>query len=334
MEQWFPLLEKYKRVLLRKPNVIGVGLGYKEKRGYRTEEPAIVVLVEKKLPSQQLSRRELIPRKMGELETDVIAVGRIRLLNSRTVQLRPAQPGVSIGHYLVSAGTLGAVVRDRRTKEKLILSNNHVLANTTNGRDGRASIGDPIYQPGVYDGGNEAAKIGTLLRFVPIERSQSEVDCLTGKGLLWITNTFLKALRSHYRVAILAERRQGNLVDAAVARPDDPAMVSEEILEIGKVTGVAAVELGQKVWKSGRTSGVTSGKVTAVAVTVQVEVGSNEQAWFTDQVVSDLPSRPGDSGSLVVDEQHRAVGLLFAGSDKYTVFTPIQKVLDALQVEI
>jgi hypothetical protein len=58
------------------------------------------------------------------------------------------QPGVSIAHYMVGAGTFGAVVRDVDTNEKLILSNNHVLANNNGAR-----IGDPILQPGSLDGG-------------------------------------------------------------------------------------------------------------------------------------------------------------------------------------
>ena len=45
-------------------------------------------------------------------------------------------------------------------------------------------------------------------------------------------------------------------------------------------------------------------------------------------------SQPGDSGSLAVDESNRAVGLLFAGSDRTTVFNPIAAVRDALGIQL
>jgi hypothetical protein len=46
-------------------------------------------------------------------------------------------------------------------------------------------------------------------------------------------------------------------------------------------------------------------------------------------------SAGGDSGSLIVDKNsQKAVGLLFAGSGTATIFTPIDLVLNALQVRI
>ena len=45
-------------------------------------------------------------------------------------------------------------------------------------------------------------------------------------------------------------------------------------------------------------------------------------------------SQPGDSGSLLVDgSENKAVALLFAGSDQVTVHSPIQKVMELLEIE-
>jgi len=45
-------------------------------------------------------------------------------------------------------------------------------------------------------------------------------------------------------------------------------------------------------------------------------------------------SEGGDSGSLLVaGDSRKAVGLLFAGSNQATIFSPIQAVLDLLQIE-
>ena len=45
-------------------------------------------------------------------------------------------------------------------------------------------------------------------------------------------------------------------------------------------------------------------------------------------------SRPGDSGSAIVDPQGNVVGLLFAGSDTVTFAIPIRRVLQRLRVAI
>jgi hypothetical protein len=231
-------------------------------------------------------------------------VGEIRLLE-RTALTRPACPGSSIGHYKISAGTFGAVVYDRQTKMPLILSNNHILANISNGRDGRCALGDPIYQPGSYDGGTSKSIIGNLYRFVPIEY---ETKGKSGKNA------------------------SSNSVDAAVAQPVSPEVISPEVIDIGPIMGIVNPTMNMKVQKSGRTSGVTSGEIRVMHTTLKVDMDDNRYAVFKDQVVTDMVSKPGDSGSIVMTEQNQAVGLLFAGSDRSAIFSPIQNVLQALDV--
>ena len=162
--------------LMHFPNVVGVGYGHKHVGGRSTGKESLVVLVEKKVPAEELSSDQIIPRSMNQCLIDVVEVGEIVALG-RTDRQRPARPGLSIGHFRVTAGTFGAVVYDAKTGEPLILSNNHVLANSSNGRDGRAKIGDAILQPGRYDGGTDDDVIARLHRFVPIELEVSEPDC-------------------------------------------------------------------------------------------------------------------------------------------------------------
>ncbi|WP_207637527.1 hypothetical protein [Desulfotruncus alcoholivorax] len=150
MDRHYRTLEKVRHHILGLPNVRGVGVGYKRVGMTRTDKPAIIVFVEKKLPVGALHRDHRVPGKVKGLETDVIEIGRVKLLE-RPQKVRPAVPGSSIGHYKITAGTFGAVVKDRKTGEKLILSNNHILANGSDGKDGRAGIGDPILQPGGCD---------------------------------------------------------------------------------------------------------------------------------------------------------------------------------------
>src|SRR5207249_9511892 len=57
-------------------------------------------------------------------------------------------------------------------------------------------------------------------------------------------------------------------------------------------------------------------------------------AIFRGQIVSDMLSKGGDSGSLVVDDRGRAVGLLFAGGPTTTLINPIGAVMQFLDVVI
>lgn len=325
-------LRDHRDRLMLLPNVVGVGIGYKEVAGKRTEELAVVVFVEEKLPSEALPRTHLVPKQVHKLPTDVVPVGKIRLLNQRTDRVRPALPGVSIGHYRITAGTLGAIVLDKNGAP-LILSNNHILANRSNGADGRARTGDPILQPGPLDGGIvHRDTLAHLTHFVPIQYSPQAVTCPVASRVEQLINRLVQSYHPAYTVRMYRRTPGRNLVDAALAAPVNPADVKAEIFELGRVSGVAEPELGLPVRKSGRTSGVTAGTVMYVDATVTVDVDEGAQATWEDQVVTSAISKPGDSGSLVVDNHNRAVGLLFAGSDKTTVCNRITNVLEILGV--
>lgn len=335
MDKYFKTLDRARWKLLSMKNVVGVGVGHKHVGMNRTEQPAIIVFVSKKEPSESLSREHQVPFRINGLETDVIEIGEVRLLDAdRKKIIRPAQPGISLGHYRVSAGTFGAVVKDRNTGEKLILSNNHILANASSGNDGRATIGDPVLQPGDYDGGTKDDRIATLLKYVPMQKGEAPATCPIANGAARFANILVHAIRPSYNLKFFKRGGSTNIVDCAVARPVRPELISEEILGLGTVNGIAEAKPGMSVVKSGRTTGITRGKVTAVAVTLDVKLDDNNSAHFTDQVMTDMKSQGGDSGSLVLTEGNKAVGLLFAGSDKVTVFNHIKTVLDKLNVDL
>ena len=114
---------KQQKQLLAKENVVSVGTGFKYVNGQRTDEIALIVGVQEKKP---VSRSNLIPQTLEGIQTDVIQVGKIRAFSDPKDKFRPIQPGISIGHYLVTAGTFGCVVQ--RNGKRYILGNNHVLA--------------------------------------------------------------------------------------------------------------------------------------------------------------------------------------------------------------
>ncbi len=315
-------------------NVVGVGKGYKRVGGESTDEQGIIVLVKEKLPAEKIRPQHVVPENIDGVVTDVIEIGDIRLLNDRTSNKRPAQPGMSIGHYKISAGTFGAVVLDRKTRSKLILSNNHVLANSSDSSDNRARIGDAILQPGTYDGGIASKDvIGRLERFVPMIRTAATSQCKVALLVQNFFNILLRLAKPDYQMVFFhTPANAGNLADCAVAKPEKDDMIKSDILEIGKVKGLSEAKVGMKVRKSGRTSGLSNAEVIATEVSLSVDLGDAGSALFIDQVVTNNMSKPGDSGSLVVDDKNNAVGLLFAGSDKATVCNRIQNVLRLLDV--
>lgn len=328
------IISRYVYDLFSLNHVVGVGYGPREKRGKRLEQEAIVVMVDKKVPKNRLDKKDIVPTAVEEYGTDVIEVGDLQLHDVRIEKMRPAKPGVSIGHYKVSAGTLGAIVKDKNTEAPLILSNNHVLANITNGHDGRARIGDPVLQPGAHDSGNLPNDlIGRLERFIPVEsNSGTEPTCPVAISLERLVNSFLHLLRTDYDFK-LYKKGIKNRVDCAVARPVDDKDIDASIIDVGTVKGTKSPEPGLKVKKSGRTSGITEGKIRVIDATVEIKMSQTETAIFTDQFVTEPISKPGDSGSLVLDNDNRAVGLLFAGSAEATVCNWINNVLEALKIK-
>lgn len=158
MNKLLSALNKNRTKFLGLKNVVGVGVGYKQVGQNDTGKPAFIVYVEKKLPRTDLSRSHVVPRQVDGLETDVVEMGVVKMLGVRTTRERPCHPGVSIGHYQTTAGTFGAVVQDKATRDLMILSNNHVLANGSSIQEVRAKAGDPVLQPGGCDTAWERAK--------------------------------------------------------------------------------------------------------------------------------------------------------------------------------
>lgn len=314
-----------------KPNVVGVGIGRKIVGGHMTHETCLMALVRRKVPRAALSAADMVPKQVEGVPTDVLQVGELRAMRARTDRWRPVPGGVSIGHYRITAGTLGCVVRDRRTGDPFILSNNHVLADSNQGQ-----AGDPILQPGAADGGRgENDTIAVLERFIPIVFNVEPPTCQLAQWVAKVGNALAKAVGSRHRLRVVRLNPQAvNRIDAALARPLDGIEVQDEILDIGELGGTTPPRLGMAVRKSGRSTGFTTGTITVLDSTLQVNYG-DRVARFDGQIVTTAMSQPGDSGSLLVaGDSLLAVGLLFAGSTDATIYNPIQSVLDLLEVVI
>ncbi|MBN1147354.1 MAG: hypothetical protein JXA78_08860 [Anaerolineales bacterium] len=322
----------HRSAILSRANVVGLGVGYKVSGSRVTDELSVVVLVRRKMPLASLPPEAIIPREVESVRTDVLQIGEIRPLQARTDRWRPAPAGVSLGHYHITAGTFGCVVLDRASGARLMLSNNHVLANSN-----QAALGDPILQPGPLDGGQLGQDIiARLERFQPIRFNTAPATCNLAKSYAWLGNWLARQLGSRHQLqALQTNPALTNLVDAAVARPLEDSAILDESLEIGQVSGVSAPHLGMLVRKSGRTTAFTSGAISVLDATVVIDYGAQFAATFENQIITTPMSLGGDSGSLLVaNNAPQAVGLLFAGSDQATIHNPIQAVLESLNVSL
>jgi hypothetical protein len=216
-----------------------------------------------------------------------------------TTRLRPPYPGISVGHYKITAGTLGCYVKDAKNKI-FVLSNNHVLANTNKGH-----YGDAILQPGKLDSGKTIKDRIAQLSYL------MEID-------------FTNANLMDAAIAeIDAELNPNYLINNSVqiSGTTEPRY-KMKVEKFGRTTGhtkgkVSTRNLDLKVDFDG----------IEVEFQDQFEIKGNNGTMFCDG---------GDSGSLIFESaSSRAVGLLFAGADDGTTFaTPINNVLNEFSVRI
>ncbi len=224
---------------------------------------------------------------------------------------RPSPNGISVGHKDITAGTQGALARGRsgtRRRRVLLLSNNHVLANSNAGK-GR----DAILQPGRYDGGrNPRDRIAILERFIRIhfDGRPNFVDCAT--GWTWhrrVRREFIYRSGGRWRYFSVNNRPR-------------------------------TCRVGQLVGKSGRTTQLTVGRIVDCNASIRVNFGGGRIANFRDQItIRGLRgnfSAGGDSGSLIWtwDRRRNPVGLLFAGGGGFTFANKIPRVLAALDINL
>lgn len=234
-------------------------------------------------------------------------------VDHQTQQTPPIKLGVTGGNVndrsacCCCSGTLGARVPINGTS--YIISNNHVLA-----RVNLAQTGEDINHPGGIDQAcGQSGVIGNLAAFVPINFS------FIGR----------------------------NRADVAIALPSNPADVSDEVLGVGipDWTSIQPASLGMPVIKAGRTTGVTTGTVGALNVTVNVGLavvcgGAVQTARFTRQLRFSTPgfSSGGDSGSVIFenidDGSIRPVGLLFAGGGNDTFANKIGSALSLVTQQL
>jgi hypothetical protein len=275
-----------------------------------------------------------VPRRVGGVETDVVETGGpFRALGLADVIIpqadaaygrrfdRPVPCGVSLGHYRITAGTLGAVGVCRRTGKRAVLTNYHVASpwGKTRRTGGFAGAGDEILQPGPADGGQrEGDVLGRLLSYQPIRFDGRPKSLAVGD--LW--------------------RRLWRWLRGLLGRPDAPSpntgdLALVEVLaggvrneypddeDMGMPTASIDARPGDEVFKIGRTTGFRRGECKYTGMRITVDYGPAGTATHEDQDVFSDISLGGDSGSIIVNgPAGQATALLYGGSPRFTIGMP------------
>jgi len=225
-----------------------------------------------------------------------------------------------------------------RRKEIFLLSNSHVFADLSKTQ---LDDGDLIMQPSPGEPANNRP-IASLVHF----------SALTFEG----------------------DVSDPNHIDAAIAKLWGPQKHKPLIPLIGSVQGYVQkkdIEIGEIARKFGRTTGYTEGLIFSIYLDIWIRYDrTGQSAFFRDQLLIE-PAAPdftkfvakGDSGSLLVDSQQHALGLIFGGMaelpeslrdsgkakrnrqtetrrvdpkriESYGVANPISEVLDRLKIDL
>jgi hypothetical protein len=91
-------------------NIKGVGISEKITSGWLTAQPCVTVYVAAKAPLHEVHPAAQVPKEVHGIVTDVVEIGEIDAFPFKG-RYRPAPGGVSVGHFKITAGTIGCLVR-------------------------------------------------------------------------------------------------------------------------------------------------------------------------------------------------------------------------------
>ena len=229
-----------------------------------------------------------------------------------------------------NSGTIGYFCRKKsfitRRSEIYLLSNSHVFADL---RRMNVEAHDFILQPSPGEAGTSRS-IAELTHLSPL-KFENDVN-------------------------------NANFVDVAIAKlfkQQPHKFLLPFIGEIKRFVEKEDAQIGEKAQKFGRTTGYTSGKLFSIALDIWIKYDrTNKEAFFADQFLVETDKTnyekfvdKGDSGSLLVDGENCAVGLIFAGANgkidlkdseqnaqiivnNYGVANPISEVMKQMKIEL
>jgi hypothetical protein len=80
MQHILEVKRRHEQELLRKPNVVAVGIGHLTRGGQQSPEVGIIVSVKNKVPASNLKPGDRLPASIEGVPVDVVETGEIRAL--------------------------------------------------------------------------------------------------------------------------------------------------------------------------------------------------------------------------------------------------------------
>ncbi len=307
--------------ILSREGVTGIDVGYKYRNGEKTNKLCIRIFVKKKI--ENMKSGDVLPKEIGGVKTDIIE-------EEFTVASRNFDPNTRPDYFnydtimggmrvqifsgderSFNPGTAGMVVKDKMTNQPLMLTNWHVIA-----VGGVIYNNSNVHQPEMKYRIDEFGLTDTTGNVIGnVERSKLDSG-----------NVFMDA---------------GCIRLIPGKRP-----ISNQIAKIGEVSGIRELtefDNDLSVSKKGATTSLTHGFIDGVSSTIKINyagVGSMNVAGAyrinTDENINGMFADTGDSGSVVVDDENRVVGLLFAANSRNgtALIIPIKNVFDTLDITL
>lgn len=331
---------------------LGTAIGFRIRRGFLTDIPAILVFVARKVHRQWLNHSQCLPSALegpGGVWCDVDVVEFLyygapaatpkEQLHSELIDgLRGNDPCIGSGSQVASQetyGTMSAIVKSRTGNRQVgFLTNRHVAVDLDYPNQKMFHPLPPSLGPGVYLGA--------------VERATSFITDDLWYGIFAGTNpeTFVRA--------------DGAFI--AFAEDLNIANVTTSVKGIGEIGGVKLIDLqspinsviGKQVAKVGRSSGLTTGTIMAYSLEYNDEKGI---CFFTDFLVVGENQQTfdleGDSGSLILltgeaDEKPQPIGIIWGGTanrgrlklkvgqppENWTTGVDLGRLLDLLELDL
>lgn len=288
-------MEAYKEALKRygnRENVTAVDIGYKYKKGKQQNSHAIRIHVREKIPATALEDVELFPNTISGVQVDVIEA----VYEPHKTDELPALENLATRRERFNIMMPGISVAHKSVSAGTLgafvidnISGKHAILSNWHVLVGSSSAqpGDSITQPGSYDGGRASRDtVASLERMILDHDGDAAIAILNGKRL------------------------------------SNPLIYETNVF----LNGVNDPALGDILVKSGRTTGVTSGKVDGFGrYFINYSVGRKGIDGFKLVTVkagnpgNEEISSGGDSGSIWYEPTSlNAVGLHFAGETSPT----------------
>jgi hypothetical protein len=312
------------------PRVRSLGIGrHRGRYGYRVVRNSAIITPESALGGAVISESLGVPvtyvNTPHEVELSVLVPHTgpgSPMIASHVLEqgrFRPVFSGLQIENYdddvrtkvinkgCIVVGTLGCFVK-LADGSAALLSNNHVVAGENRGQKGT----DRMVQAG---SGSfvQGDLVATLKDFVAVKPSPPNASVVAGNVVF-------------------------NDVDAGIASMDPAASFRQGFHSSRSLvvpTGTSSPKVGDKVFKVGRTTGLTYGEITDISTIVGPVSYNPGPCWFQGSLTIEgdngtMFSDKGDSGSAIVRTNGEIVGLLYAGNGTQTYACTIDSVFRAL----